>query len=561
MHPTHFKYFRNSLLVLLFIIFFTFLLNVAQIVCIGMSINKQVEAFRSSNDQEVRLQSLVNTKSDLNNLSHSINTPWLKLLASFLVDGKDLDNLSDALRYSSRIVNKSAPVLAELSLLKEKEVWIESIDRNRSALAISSFDIARLFNSLDSIAWEKIPTFRQQFEKFDTTLTLLNKAWGRNYQSIGVWSELLGAKEPQRYFVALQNSAQARGTGGMPGTFAIVEIEKGQIRIIRTGTNAELRSASRVPIRVPKEFFEIYGNYPSGWNPSNLSPHFPYAAKIWLALWKAQTGESLDGAIAVDPNVLASLLEATGNIEVDGTVLTPDNTVDELLSKSYKRYQYDNAKRKNYLAEVAKVFGLELQENSPSPLALGKALLKPVSENRVLIYSSDASKQEVIENSAISGSINFRSKNDFRAIVLNTSGNKMDYYLERKLSIKSVSCSPNVTELIFTLRLNVEPDARLPDYVNGRKDLGMVGGLGNSHGVAVLIFGPKNSTILPQDSDLPKSYLSELGRPVWLKYADLKPKVDQSFKVVFSGGAGKVTTSVQPLVRAQETEIFEGCAK
>ena len=263
----------------------------------------------------------------------------------------------------------------------------------------------------------------------------------------------------------------------------------------------------------------------------------------------------------MDPIVLASLLEATGNIEVDGTILTPRNTVDELLSKSYNRYQYDNAKRKNYLAEVARVFGLELQEKSPSPLALGTALLKPVSENRVLIYSSDSSKQKIIEKSAISGSLNFSSKNDFRAIVLNTSGNKMDYYLERNLSIKTVSCSPNVTELNFTLRLNVDPDARLPDYVNGRKDLGMVSGLGNSHGVAVLIFGPKKSTILIQESDLPRSYLSELGRPVWLKYVDLKPKVEQSFKVVFSGGTGKITTSVQPLVRTQETEIFEGCTK
>lgn len=561
MHRTDFKYIRNSLLVVFFITTFTLLVNFVQIICIGMSINRNFEDFRESNKQFVRSQILVDTKTDLINLSHGIDTPWLKASTSLLIDGKDLESFSDALKYSSRIIDKSGPLLAELSLLEGKEDWIEAIDRNRSALALSSFDFERLLNSLDSIAWDQISKLDARFEKVNTNISLLNKAWGRNYQSIGVWSELLGAKDRQRYFVALQNSAQARGTGGMPGTFAIVEIDKGQIKIIRTGTNAELRSASRVPIRVPQEFFEIYGNYPAGWNPSNLSPHFPYAAKIWLALWKAQTGERLDGAIAVDPIVLASLLEATGNIEVDGTILTPRNTVDELLSKSYKRYEYDNAKRKNYLAEVAKVFGIELQENSPSPLALGKALLKPVSENRFLIYSSDSSKQEIIEKSAISGSLNFRSKNDFRAIVLNTSGNKMDYYLERKLSIKSISCSPNLTELIFTLRLNVDPDAKLPDYVNGRKDLGMVGGLGNSHGVAVLIFGPKESTIRTQESDLPKSYLSELGRPVWLKYADLKPKVEQRFKVVFSGGTGKITTSVQPLVRTQETEIFEGCTK
>jgi hypothetical protein len=161
---------------------------------------------------------------------------------------------------------------------------------------------------------------------------------------------------------------------------------------------------------------------------------------------------------------------------------------------------------------------------------------------------------------SISGSLNYMKNNDFRAIVLNTSGNKMDYYLERSLVIKSMECEPRKTKVEFRLKLEVDPREELPDYVNGRKDLGLRGGVGNSHGVAVLIFGPRGSSIVAEEPDAPKNHLSELGRPVWLKYAELAPRVSQQFKVTFYGGKGPITTSSQPLVKPQVNRIQDRCS-
>ena len=49
---------------------------------------------------------------------------------------------------------------------------------------------------------------------------------------------MLGIDTPKKYLIAFQNSAEARGTGGILGAFAEVEINKGNISIIRTGSNS-----------------------------------------------------------------------------------------------------------------------------------------------------------------------------------------------------------------------------------------------------------------------------------------------------------------------------------
>ncbi|MEN9325537.1 MAG: hypothetical protein RL414_1291, partial [Actinomycetota bacterium] len=95
-------------------------------------------------------------------------------------------------------------------------------------------------------------------------------------------SWLAGADAPKRYMIAFQNSAEARGTGGILGAFAIVDMNKGAFSVVRTGSNAVLYSLKDVPVKVPAEFTRLYGKNPAILQNSNLSPHFPYGAEIWM---------------------------------------------------------------------------------------------------------------------------------------------------------------------------------------------------------------------------------------------------------------------------------------
>src|SRR5450631_4646920 len=51
---------------------------------------------------------------------------------------------------------------------------------------------------------------------------------------------MLGANGPKRYFLAFQNEAEARGTGGLPGAFAIVEANHGKLAFTRIESDTTL---------------------------------------------------------------------------------------------------------------------------------------------------------------------------------------------------------------------------------------------------------------------------------------------------------------------------------
>ncbi len=47
-------------------------------------------------------------------------------------------------------------------------------------------------------------------------------------------------------------------------------------------------------------------------------------------MWKAKTGEAVDGVIAIDPIGLQALIEVSGPVVVDGKLITKDNVVREM---------------------------------------------------------------------------------------------------------------------------------------------------------------------------------------------------------------------------------------
>ena len=195
---------------------------------------------------------------------------------------------------------------------------------------------------------------------------------------------LAGSVTPKRYLIAFQNSAEARGTGGILGAFAIVEINKGSFSIIRTGSNAELKWLKEVPVKVPAEFTKLYGKNPAIFQNSNLSPHFPYGAEIWMGIWRKQFGEQLDGVIAVDPSSLSYVLKATGPITLaSGEIITSENVVAETLQKAYKRYEKDNNARKQYLVEIMNAAASKLTTGQYSKIEMAKALRRGLIENRI----------------------------------------------------------------------------------------------------------------------------------------------------------------------------------
>lgn len=276
---------------------------------------------------------------------------------------------------------------------------------------------------------------------------------------------LLGAERPQRYLLVSQTPAEARGTGGLIGGYTLLEASRGTLRVLRSGPRSDLESPGEPVVDLGPEYTGHYGRSgPTfGWINSNVSPHFPDAAQIWMALWQRQYGERLDGALLVDPVALSYLLGVTGPVTLPGgETVTGANVVDLTMRDVYARFprSEDDPQRDAFLQQISVAVASAVTSRQPDGRALVSALSRSVSERRLLLWSGDAQVQAMLATEAISGRIPAgRTVGD---VVIDTVGSKLDYYLERSLTYE-LSCS-GMSSLTLQAR-NTAPATGLPEYV------------------------------------------------------------------------------------------------
>lgn len=379
-------------------------------------------------------------------------------------------------------------------------------------------------------------------------------------------SWLMGADLPKRYMVAFQNSAEARGTGGILGAFAIVEMNKGVFSVVRTGSNAVLYSLKDVPVKVPAEFTKLYGKNPAILQNSNLSPHFPYGAEIWMGLWKKQFNEQLDGVIAVDPSALSYVLKATGPITLkSGETITDTNVVSDTLQKAYKRYEKNNDARKQYLVDIMNAAAAKITSGQYSKIEMARAIQRGLVENRILMYTRDIEAESNLASVRVGGFLSKVPNNEFRAVIQNIDASKLDYYLKRSVVIENTSCkNTQQTQVRVRLTNTLKTGKGLPAYVLTRADKGKPADLvTGQHRFKLFIYGPTNSLLISVSRENKKDGLgggsTERGRPIYVADVDLAPGESEELLANFAGGTGKITYVDQPLVIPTEVAIKGGC--
>jgi len=379
---------------------------------------------------------------------------------------------------------------------------------------------------------------------------------------------LVGVESPKKYLISFQNSAEARGTGGILGAYAVVEMEQGRFTVLQSGSNASLYGISlkKIPVKMPAEFLKLYGENPAILQNSNLSPHFPYGAQVWLGLWKEKYGEDLDGVIAVDPSALSYVLKATGDITLaNGQKITAENVVEETLRNAYKTYEKDNNARKQYLVDILNATAAKLVAGDYSKIGMAKALREGILVNRILLYSTDESAEKVLSKNRLGGYMRKEPNNEFRVVIQNIDASKLDYYLDREVTIESVSCdNDRETEVRVVVKNTLDTGVGLSNYVLTRADKGKPSNLvTGAHRFKVFIYGPTDSRLVSvwrenRIANLGGSSIERL-RPIYVSDVDLAPGQSEELLANFSGGIGRISFVDQPLVLQTKIAIRDKC--
>jgi hypothetical protein len=294
------------------------------------------------------------------------------------------------------------------------------------------------------------------------------------YRAARIGPEMLGSNGVRRYLVIFQSPAEARGTGGLAGSYAIVRFDHGKLTTERSGSDADLQTATSPVVNLGPDFSARYAQIDSAesWGNANFTPNFPWAAEIWAKLWQRQSGERMDGVIAVDPIALGYLLSVTGPVTLsDGEVITSANAARWTMSDSYRIYAKNTLLRKKLSVELAK---LELNRLSASTIDLTSLLKiagRAAGEHRLQLWSAHPSDQALIAGTPAAGELPAAPGPLADLVLLNGGGDKLDYYLGRSLSYRVMSCTPQQRSVRITFTLtNSAPTSGLPYEVTVRND-------------------------------------------------------------------------------------------
>ena len=405
-------------------------------------------------------------------------------------------------------------------------IAVDALTQVRPTLARTQQEIARSRGQLDGTdqSWllgpvrDGLATVRAGFDDASARVAEADRA-------ARLLAPLLGAGGPRRYLVVFQNSAEARGTGGLPGMYAVLSVRAGRVRLDRFGSHIELiSSGTAVPVNLGREYRDLWGSDPALWANSNLDPQFPYAARIWLALWQRQTGQRLDGVVATDPTAMSYLLGATGPVELPGgEQLTAATLVPLTMRDVYARYP-DPARQNDFLRSVAGTAMRAVLGGGGSPRAMLAALSRAARERRLLVYSAHPGEQRQLAATSLAGELPTGPGPFAQVVVNNVAGSKMEYYLDRSITYTGGACAEGERSTRLAIRLGntVRPGQRLPSYVAQRLDsspetrsqsaaLGAVV-------VMVSVWGAQDAGVVRATLDgapLAVASATQRGRPVW----------------------------------------------
>lgn len=314
--------------------------------------------------------------------------------------------------------------------------------------------------------------------------------------------KLVGAEGSKNYLVLLQNNMELRPAGGLIGSFAKVSFEKGKLKKITVEDISSIDSQLKIHVDPPKEIKEDLGQKDWFLADSNWESDFPTSARQAEWFYTKETGQLVDGVIALDVSALEELLEVVGPVDLPAE----------------KAVAYSE---KGFLTKLTdglfnKIFFLP-GNNWPG---IFQSISKSLAQKHISIYLSDPKLFSLIYDQNWAHPLPRQSKQnqnqDFLSLVeANLGGNKVNYYLDRSYSLETVIGKNG--EVKHRLRIS---------YTNRSPADAFPGGKYKNRMRIYLPFGAKITRALWGETDLTKDVTSfvDYGRSGFSTLLELFPK-------------------------------------
>ena len=265
---------------------------------------------------------------------------------------------------------------------------------------------------------------------------------------------------PQKYLLLMANNAEMRAGSGNFLELATLSTQDGHIQLSGVTPTADIAvPAGKVTPTGDLEARWGWVKPGRDWRNLGFTPQFDVNGPLAAQMWQAETGQQVDGVLAVDVEALHQFLKVTGPVMLpDGSTVDAANVVQLLAHDQYVGI-VDNptgtaataeSAREERLGSIAHAVIDALQGESLDLRTLANAMTAVTQGRHLLAWSSEKSAEQAWVEGGVAGEL---SPDSLLTAVVNQGGNKLDPYLDVTSSL-SLHTSVSRTAVTLTVRLD-----------------------------------------------------------------------------------------------------------
>jgi len=283
--------------------------------------------------------------------------------------------------------------------------------------------------------------------KFDREASALNSELSLAKQTLDALINWLNQPEPRNIIILFQNPSEIRPAGGFAGSYAEIALEQASLTKIKV---QDIYYPDRfLPLRIipPKPLQLITANW--GARDAAWFFDFPTSAAKTLKLLEEsriykERGENFAALLAINVDVIESLLDITGPIELReyGATINKNNFLSEIQREVETGGDKKAGDPKRILKVLTPIFLGKisaLDENQKQRVI--EKIKRHLANKDIAVFFKDPILESYAKNHGISGEVFQQDKNfvgDYLAVVnANIGGGKSDEFVEQTIELRS----------------------------------------------------------------------------------------------------------------------------
>lgn len=267
--------------------------------------------------------------------------------------------------------------------------------------------------------------------------------------------DMLGENGPRKYLFLFQNNNEMRPTGGFIGSYGFLDVYEGSVRKFFVNGIFDPDGQLSVNMVPPQPIQKISAAW--SLHDSNWFPDFPVSAEKAIFFYEKTGGPTVDGVIAVTPELLRQLLEITGPVylEQHDTTVDANNFIEKIQHKVEVDYDKAENKPKQILSDLAPILLEKTMQlhDSNALLKTLDAVYSAAREKHILFYSRNEAIQKLYSRIGWSGEIRSAPADFVEVVHANINGFKTDGVIEETISHSAeIQTDGSVTDTVSITR-------------------------------------------------------------------------------------------------------------